>query len=361
MKNITKPTLLLDEQKCKSNIRSMVHKTSENNVNFRPHFKTHQSLEIGRWFKEQGVSQITVSSVSMAQYFASEWDDILIAFPVNVLEIDSINKLTQQITLSLLVENIEAIEFLNKNLDSSVGFYIKIDAGYHRTGVDAGNHELIDLILQKAAESDKLRFIGFLSHAGHTYHTKTIEEIFKIRNDENLAMLQLKAKYIRMYPDLITSIGDTPSCSLADHFSGIDEIRPGYFVFYDLMKLNLGVCNPEQVAIAMACPVVALHKDRNEMVIYGGGAHLSKDTIQVNGTAIYGQVAKKEENAWGKPIRQMVVKRVSQEHGIIHVPNELAGDYSVGDLVYVLPVHSCMTADIYSKYLTLENNEIRRF
>ncbi|MFO7864478.1 MAG: alanine racemase, partial [Salinivirgaceae bacterium] len=175
MKNITNPTLLLDEQKCKSNIRSMVHKTSENNVSFRPHFKTHQSREIGRWFKEQGVSQITVSSVSMAEYFASEWNDILIAFPVNILEIDDINKLARQINLSLLVENVEAVEFLKKNLEHSVGFYIKIDAGYHRTGVDVANYELIDHILQKAAESDKLRFIGFLTHAGHTYHAKSIE------------------------------------------------------------------------------------------------------------------------------------------------------------------------------------------
>ena len=61
--NITKPTLILDEAKCKANIAFMADKAKTNNVELRPHFKTHQSLEIGRWFKEAGISKITASSL----------------------------------------------------------------------------------------------------------------------------------------------------------------------------------------------------------------------------------------------------------------------------------------------------------
>jgi D-serine deaminase-like pyridoxal phosphate-dependent protein len=360
MMNITKPTLLLDEQKCKSNIRWMAHKASENNVTFRPHFKTHQSLEIGRWLKEQGVVKITVSSVSMAEYFAEEWSDILIAFPVNIMEIDAINKLAGKVKLTLLVENVEAVQFLANNLVNPVGFCIKIDAGYNRTGVDASDYELIDQILQSAS-SDKMNFVGFLSHAGHTYNTDSITDIFKIRNDENLAMLQLKAKYIGAYPEIIASIGDTPSCSLADHFSGIDEIRPGNFVFYDLMQVSLGVCAPEAIAVAMACPIVAVHKDRNELVVYGGGVHFSKDVIHIKDAPIYGQVVEKNANGWGMPVSGMIVKKLSQEHGIVHLPAQLIDNYKVGDLLYILPVHSCLTADLYPSYLTTEGKTIARF
>jgi D-serine deaminase-like pyridoxal phosphate-dependent protein len=87
---ITKPTLLLDSEICKRNIRTMQEKAESHHLELRPHFKTHQSLEIGRWFKAQGTSKITVSSIEMALYFSKEWDDITIAFPVNHLEIDSI-------------------------------------------------------------------------------------------------------------------------------------------------------------------------------------------------------------------------------------------------------------------------------
>ena len=90
---IVEPTLLLDIQKCKSNIEKMCRKAKENDLLFRPHFKTHQSLEIGRWFKDHGVKQITVSSLNMAMYFMSEWQDITVAFPTNILEIDKINNI----------------------------------------------------------------------------------------------------------------------------------------------------------------------------------------------------------------------------------------------------------------------------
>ena len=148
---------------------------------------------------------------------------------------------------------------------------------------------------------------------------------------------------------------------MADHFSGIDEIRPGNFVFYDLMQLSIGSCAPGQIAVAMACPVVAIHKERNEMLIYGGGVHFSKDLIQINGIPIYGQVVEKENDGWDKIIPKMIVKRFSQEHGILHLPKELENTFAVGDTVYILPVHSCMTADIYRKYLTIEGKEVTRF
>ena len=63
---ITKPTLLIDKKRVLKNIEMMSRKAKDHNLIFRPHFKTHQSLEVGRWFKESGVESITVSSFEMA-------------------------------------------------------------------------------------------------------------------------------------------------------------------------------------------------------------------------------------------------------------------------------------------------------
>jgi D-serine deaminase-like pyridoxal phosphate-dependent protein len=172
---ITKPTLLLDENKCHRNIRFMAEKANKNGVVLRPHFKTHQSLEIGRWFRDYGVEKITVSSLDMAGYFAVEWDDITVAFPVNILEIDTINELASRIRLNILVESIEAIEFLMDNLSNEVGFFIKIDVGTHRTGIDPSDPRIIDDMLEFTALSSKLSFRGFLAHAGHTYQCRSKE------------------------------------------------------------------------------------------------------------------------------------------------------------------------------------------
>ena len=85
---IDQPTLVVDEMITRRNIERMVTRAHKNNVSFRPHFKTHQSAEVGEWFREKGVNKITVSSVEMAEYFALHgWQDITIAFSINIRQL----------------------------------------------------------------------------------------------------------------------------------------------------------------------------------------------------------------------------------------------------------------------------------
>ncbi len=105
--------MLLDEAKCRANIRKMTEKARAAGVTFRPHFKTHQSAEVGEWFKSLGVTQCTVSSVKMASYFADAgWLDITVAFPLNALEVSEINRMAASIQLNLCAVAPEELELL---------------------------------------------------------------------------------------------------------------------------------------------------------------------------------------------------------------------------------------------------------
>ena len=359
IENIVSPTLILDKKKCLNNIRLMAEKAKKHNLIFRPHFKTHQSRIIGKWFKQFGVNKITVSSLRMAEYFANDdWKDITIAFPVNIREIETINSLAEEIQLNLTVENIESIEFLNKELKYEVGFFIKIDTGYHRTGVSFDIFLTIDKILKLASESNKLDFKGFLSHSGNTYKAKSTNEIIDIHNDSLYKLSLLKKQYIEKFPDLIISTGDTPSCSLANDFPGIDEIRPGNFVFYDLMQYELGSCSIEQIATVMACPVVAKHSERKEIVIHGGGAQFSKEFIKIGDDKVYGKLVYLSDQDWKKPDGDYYLIKLSQEHGILQVSDELFNEINIGDLVGIIPVHSCLTANLMKEYLSIDDEII---
>ena len=356
--NITKPTLILDEAKCIANIAFMADKARRHNIVLRPHFKTHQSLEIGRWFKDAGVSKITASSLDMAEYFAEEWKDITVAFPVNILEIDTINRLASKVTLNVLVESVATAEFLMKHLKHSVNFLIKLNIGNGRTGLIPSNIETIDAILETTHKSDILNFIGFLGHAGQTYKCRSKVEILKVHEVAKATIVNVKTHYQKLYPDIIASYGDTPSCSVADNFEGLDELRPGNFVFYDVMQVQIGDCTYNDIAVAMACPIVAIHKDRNQIVIYGGGIHFSKDRIEDNGQPVFGLVAQNNSVGWKDHIANMYVKAISQEHGVVSVPITEIDNYSIGDIIYVLPIHSCMTADLMKRYKTIEGRDI---
>ncbi len=47
-----------------------------------------------------------------------------------------------------------------------------------------------------------------------------------------------------------------------------------------------------------------------------------------------------------------MLKKVSQEHGVVYAPDREIDTYKPGDLVYILPVHLCMTANLIGSYLT---------
>jgi len=357
--NIHKPSLVLDESKCRCNIRFMAQKAMNSNVLFRPHFKTHQSATIGTWFKDEGIQAITVSSVTMASFFSNHgWHDITIAFPLNFREIDEVKKLAEKSQINLLTASYEHLEILTKKVKFDAGCFIEIDTGYKRSGVEWNDYEQLMRMVDIINENNNLRIKGFLFHAGHTYSAQSPEEIISIYGDSLLKTKEIKKRIT--FPGLIFSAGDTPSCSVVEDLSGIDEIRPGNFVFYDLMQHQLGSCRKEDIALAVYCPVIDINYKRNEVLIYGGAVHLSKESITIgeNGKKIFGEVAFLAENGWVFPEERIFVKSITQEHGILSVPGKLIRKFKRGELVAVIPVHSCLTVDLLRKYHTLDGRII---
>jgi len=360
---IVKPTLLIDRRKVEKNIERMVEKSRQNRVLLRPHFKTHQSAEIGAWFKDRGVQTITVSSVDSAWYFAENgWTDITVAFPVNVRQIADVNRIARNISLHLLVESKEVVAFLNRELKSTARIWIKIDAGYHRTGIPWNNAKQIISVARAIQAAEQLEFEGILTHAGHTYHARNVEEVTSVFNETARRMTGIKRDLIEEgFEKAKISVGDTPGCSIVEDFTGIDEIRPGNFVFYDLMQSRHGICGEEDIAVAMACPVVAKHKERNEIVIYGGAVHFSKEhLVDASGGASYGSVVMMERDHWSSAVPSAYLSSVSQEHGIIKANKDFLDYVQIGDILLILPVHACLTANLMKKYKSLDGKTIAR-
>ncbi|MCB9080283.1 MAG: alanine racemase [Lewinellaceae bacterium] len=357
---LTVPTLLLDEEKCRANIHRMVRKARQAGVRLRPHFKTHQSWEVGRWFREAGVTAITVSSLRMASYFAADgWSDITVAFPVNIREMARIRDLVQQVELNVLVEDLETVHQLDTQLNGPLGIWLKIDAGYHRTGLQPDNLSLIQEILSAIRSSWHLKAKGILAHAGNSYGARGQAEIAQVHQETLAVMQRLRSDLQPSWPDLEVSVGDTPTCSVMEQFPGVDEIRPGNFVFYDATQLAIGSCVPDWVAVALACPVVAVHPWKQEILLYGGGVHFSKDRLPTPAGDCYGYLLDWTAEGWAWPAgTPSPVVSLSQEHGRLAATPELLARVRPGDILPIMPVHSCMTADLLKQYVTLEGKVI---
>lgn len=351
-KGLSQPTVVLDRNRALANIQRMADKARLADAVFRPHFKTHQSAVVGRWFADAGVRHITVSSLPMAEQFAGHgWRDITVALLFNPLEMARAGRLAQHLNqhggrLGLLVDDPAVAENLATNLDAPADVWLKIDTGYGRTGVRWDDADKLRAII--AACRGLARPAGLLTHSGHSYAARGTATISRIY-DETVARLEAARENCRR-SGLFLSLGDTPCCSVIDDLSACDEIRPGNFVFYDLMQLEIGSCAATDLAAATACPVLGVYPERRQIIVHGGAVHLSKEYLLApDGRAYYGCLGTATADGLGTVLAQAPLVSLSQEHGAVEIAYDfdaVAGRLQAGDLVLVWPVHSCLNCDL---------------
>jgi len=151
---------------------------------------------------------------------------------------------------------------------------------------------------------------------------------------------------------------------MVEEYGEVDELRPGNFVFYDLMQQQIGACRFEEIAVALACPVVATHPERNQWIIYGGAIHFSKDyLIGKEGHKLFGIMADIREDGWSvkNSDSNPVLISLSQEHGIVQCSEETFNLCKPGDISLWLPVHSCLTADAIGAYVTTKGDVLDHY
>lgn len=355
MQNSRSPVLLLDEDICKSNINRMADKAQQHNLQLKPHMKTHQSRAIGNWIRMEGIQAITVSSLEMARYFAEDgWKDITIAFPCNIDWIQGINELAQNISLTLLINKPETANYLEKHLSNSINTYIEIDTGSARSGLPSENVSEIKDLINIINTTKKINWIGFYTHAGHSYNCRSKDEIVEVQNSITSQFDYLRTHIEPNFGTFEVCSGDTPTCSIASDFGPIDAISPGNFVFYDFMQNQIGSCRCDHIAVVMRCPVVDKYSKRKELIIHGGAIHFSKESITENEITHYGTVAHKVGNHWEPVDKSSHLIKLSQEHGIIRCTDHVFNSHEIGDSITVIPVHSCLTANLMKQYQLLD-------
>jgi len=361
MLTITKPTLVLDERRVRRNIAAMAAKARRLGLRFRPHFKTHQSRAVGRMFRDEGVEAITVSSADMAAYFAADgWRDILIAFPLNILEAAAIGRLASRCRLGLLVETPESLPALARRVTAPLDIWIKINIGANRAGADWDDRALIEGLCRETLRHPAFKLRGLLTHNGRTYQARTLGALTRLHADAMRKMVRTRDGLAAAgFPGLEISVGDTPACARLDGFGGADEIRPGNFVLFDVTQLELGSCRESEIAAAVACPVVSTHPARNEAVIFGGAVQLSMaDVLSRRDGRIYGRICRPRGSGWGPILPGTAITALSQEHGLVRTTAAEMRRIKAGDILYVLPVHSCLTVNLWDRYIGLDGRPV---
>jgi len=348
-KGLSHPTVVIDKDRALANIDRMAAKARSAGAVFRPHFKTHQSAVVGRWFHDAGVRRIAVSSLDMAEHFADlGWRDITLALLLNPLELARAAQLAQHLArnkgrLGLTVDTSEVAGLIATGIKAPTDVWLKIDTGYGRTGILWHDTERIRTTVAQCR--GPATAAGLLTHSGHSYAARGPAEITAVYA-EAVARMHI-AREATGRPNLLISLGDTPCCSVVGDLSACDEIRPGNFVFYDLMQLEIGSCRAQDLAAAIVCPVVGVYPERRQVVLHGGAVHLSKESLSgTDSRRRFGCLGTASAAGFGAVLPQAALVSLSQEHGVVDFAEnfgKLAANLAPGDLVLVWPVHACLS------------------
>jgi D-serine deaminase-like pyridoxal phosphate-dependent protein len=208
--------------------------------------------------------------------------------------------------------------------------------------------------MAKHMQSSKhILFKGILTHAGHSYHSRSLEEIIGIARQERDVMVRFAERLNQNAISCETiSVGSTPTAIHASGWQGVSEIRPGNYVFFDKFQADIGSCRLEEAAATVLTTVVAHYPQHNQMLIDAGALALSKDpgATHLNADIVYGAVL-------GSPLLKIV--NISQEHGLITSDAPITFEkFPVGSFLQVIPNHSCLTAALFAKYHVVETNRI---
>ena len=357
------PALLLDRDVLQRNIDRMAEKASALGVALRPHIKTHKCFEIARLQRDQGARGITVATLAEARAFAAAgFDDITHAYPLDPGKFAPALDLASEITLRLTLDDAavaRALDTAAQERGQTVHIWLKVDCGNHRAGVDPASDAALQLAKTLHA-AGSLTFDGILTHAGQAYRAGSAAELRRIAAHERDVMVSF-ARRLREADISVAavSVGATPAMSAVDHLEGVDEARPGNYVFYDGTQLALGSCVLEDCAVAVLTTVVSKQPGRGQVVVDAGALALSHDPgpVHLDARPSRGAVYAGADPPVLHPVLRVV--SVTQEHGIIagDSPDDVAA-LSVGDRLRILPNHACLAAPLFDGYSVVQGGQV---
>jgi D-serine deaminase-like pyridoxal phosphate-dependent protein len=358
LETIPTPALILDVERVRRNATRIGRRVTDFGARLRPHVKTHKCIEVARIQTLDHSGALTVSTLAEARAFAAAgFSDITYAVPIEPGKFEAAIDVAKTCsTLALLTDGVRIPPLLDEAASKAgitLDLFLKVDSGYHRCGVEPDSEEAISIPAQ-IEKCSSLRFAGILTHAGHSYQPDQSERL-KVARHERDVMVEL-AERLRAHGIEVptVSIGSTPSITIVDHLNGVDEARPGNYIFFDAFQAAIGSCGFDDCALTVLAAVVHCNGHHNKAVIDAGAIALSKDrgAVDFQPACGFGRVLDLEGRDLG-----LTVDKLSQEHGEImsqNCDNRLA----VGDRVRVLANHSCLSAAQHSHYYILERGEI---
>lgn len=351
LRTLETPCLIVDVQTARDNIAAMQAAADAAGCALRPHIKTHKMVRFARMQIEAGARGVTCAKVGEAEVMADGGiDDLFIAYPlVGPLRIRRAIALARRVKrLILSIDSEDGARLLSEAAVAAgctLEVRLEIDTGAGRTGIAMAQ---APALAQQVARLPGLRLTGIYTFKSLIYQGKpTTDPRLAAREEGELMAAVAQAIRGAGVPVWDLSAGSSPTGIPLAQTGLVNEIRPGTYLFKDVMLKAQGVAQPAELAVRYAATVVSV-SSAGYAVIDGGSKAFPTDVPLNTPPYDYPGYAVVE----GLP--HLRLSRMNEEHGILTSEGGETG-LSVGQVLTLLPIHVCTAVNLQNSVTLWED------
>jgi D-serine deaminase-like pyridoxal phosphate-dependent protein len=331
------PAVVVDLDVMERNLLRMADYCRRQDLRLRPHTKSHKIPELAKRQIASGAHGITVAKIGEAEVMLkSGITDILIAYPL--VGRGKAAKLAECADITVSLDSEEAARAISKAATTNnvrVDILVELDVGFGRCGVANGEELLV--LAQKVAQLPGLDFKGLMFFPGH-FVAGERERAGLLTGVNDLLSDALKKFEEAGLPIATVSGGSTPTAREGHLFCGVNEIRPGMYIFNDRNMVGIGVAGVEDCALSVITTVVSTSVS-GRAIIDGGSKTFSYDRYLAGDGRGFGMIKEDPEAE---------VESFSEEHGHLNIKRSMR-KHRVGDRLTIIPNHVCSTVNMHDE------------
>jgi D-serine deaminase-like pyridoxal phosphate-dependent protein len=353
---IDTPSLVLDLDIFKSNVKELLKICNDNGVSLQPHAKTHRTPELGLLQQELGCDGLCVAKVGEAEGFAKAGiKKITIAYPIlGSNKVERALILSTSIDLTLAVDSLigaESIGYVFNQHSQVCPVLLIIDSGLARDGVRPENAPMIAKVIDAVPG---IKVVGIMTHEGVVYGAPDRESMVASAQQASEMMVSV-AKEIAQAGVHISrvSMGASASARIAPKIPGVNQVRPGIFAFNDLGQIALGNATYGTCAVRVLSTIVS-RPTSDTAVMDAGSKSLSADLLPVK--ELRGQFP-----GHGLIVGKLgwIIERLSEEHGMLKwIGGGSPQAMHIGEQIQIIPNHVCTVFSSLNESVVISRGEI---
>jgi D-serine deaminase-like pyridoxal phosphate-dependent protein len=331
------PVPIVDLDRLARNLDRAAEYATAHRIALRPHIKTHKSPRIAGEQLKRGAVGVTCATPYEAEVMAGVCDDILVAYPpVGGKRAARLAALGETVKLTVALDSLHAIEDLAqaaREADRTIHVYIELDLGMRRVGVPG----VVDAIELARAVRDRppLEFEGIAFYPGHV-REPVGEQGSKLAQLSTAIGDAVNAFDRAGLRPQVVSGGSTPTLWQTHELAGVNEFRPGTYVYNDRTTAAIGACAWDDCALTVLATVVSTAVP-DQAVIDAGTKALGREPMRGTDAADgFGCVLEH---------RDVIVKAMSEEHGMLDL-SKSSWHPQVGERVRIIPNHVCIVVHL---------------